>query len=201
MNDIKNDIDYFDEFFMMQPQGENGILFSAEYARLQKIANNIDIPKHKIRVAIDRALFETKGHPLSHDNMTAIVCLSKQFSLEYHKSYAHRDFARRLHPRDISFYLICMGGIARFFGMLLSPILVISMVYACWHKKQSMGVLDSDGKILAWLRIETLNLSLLRYICKKVLKFRHGLDWSDIFDIYFRDEKHPNRRLAKRIYK
>ena len=195
-----NDCDYFNSYWHMQPQGENGVLFSAEYAQLLKLrGRDNEITQFQAGLACFTAERKTQEHPLSHDNATAIVCLSKQFGLHYHKRLTMRDWKRRLHPRDICFYLYAKYPI-------LKPLLIvtiISMIVAVYHKKQSNGVLDTDGKLLAWLRFTTFDWSLTNRLCSYILKKRHNLDWADIFYIYFQNysKDHPNIRHSKRIYK
>lgn len=198
---IRKDHHYFNEFYHLEPYGENGVLFTAEYFQLLKM-RGYDIKNHQGQafVACKAAILETGDEPLSHDNMTGIVCLSKIMNLGLHKTYRHRDWKRRAHPRDIAFYLWAMGGIYRILSLPLMPILYISMLWACWHKKQSMNVLDTDGKLLAWLRFEAFDLKITRYLCTKIIKYRHNCNWADIFEIYFRNEENPNRRHSRRIY-
>lgn len=196
---LREDKDYFDKDYGMAPHGENFVLFTAEYCRLVQMRGynitkeaNVDKAHH----VIETALADMNDY-LSHDNMTAIVCLSKQFGLHYHEKYRHRDWMRRLHPRDIIFYLYAKGSVI---GKILLPLSIISMLWAVFHKQITNGVLDTDGKLLTWLRIETFDLKKTRRMAEFILKWRHNKRWNDIFDIYFTDPNHPNRRHARRIY-
>lgn len=194
MNDDK---EWFNMRYHMLPYGENGVLFSAYYAKLIQLREGNICPL-QAKTAIDCAIKDTEGEPLSHDNMTGIVCLSEMAGLDYHKTYKHRDWKRRAHPRDVAFYLYAKS---KLFAPLLI-ITVISMLWACWHKKQSENVLDTDGKLLAWLRFETYNWRLTRWLCTYIIKKRHGLNWDGIFKIYFgrHGNNHPNIRHSGRIY-
>ena len=194
--------EWFDSNWHMQPQGENGVLFTAYYMAMVVKEhyfwywdiNAVD----RNTTAILAALKYTKGEPLSHDNMTGIVCISKSFKLNYHKRLCHRDWHRRLHPRDVAFYLYAKHRWLK----PLTSITMISMVWACWHKQISNGVLDTDGKLLAWLRFETFDWKWTRRLCTYIIKKRHGKNWADLFQIYFGGYSmdHPNIILSRKLY-
>jgi hypothetical protein len=195
------DIDFFDDKWHMAPFGENGVLFTAYYACMMRLRLRPDqweafkaANRIKVIQAISETLLDTNDY-LSHDNMTGIVCLSELFNLAYHKKLFHKHWWRRLHPRDIGFYLFAKTKIKLF----LAPTF-LAMFYACWHKQESMGNLDTDGKLLSWLRINTYDMTLMDQTCREILYTRHNLDWDDIFDIYFLDETHPLRRHSKAVY-
>jgi len=185
------DQDYFDKNWHMEPHGENGVLFTAYYSHL---ATEELIDSDKAELAIEAAFAQTE-HPLSHDNMTGIVCLSKMYDLDYHKKFTHKDWKRRAHPRDVAFYLYAKCPILR----PLTVLTILSMFWACWHKQQSMGVLDTDGKLLSWLRCKSFGWTLTEKMCTAIIKYRHNLNWSDIFKIYFRNDAHPNVRISREI--
>jgi hypothetical protein len=196
----ETDIKYYDSNGFMAPHGENGVLFTAEYARLRQMTGKPPLfPNGDVRLPIEVTLSPGRD-PLSHDNMTAIVCLSKQFNLGYEKNLFHREWWRRLHPRDIIFYLYMKGGIL---GALAKPFLfitILSGLYACYHKQETGKTLDTDGKLLHWLRVETCDWKLTRKISSFILEDRHNMTWDDIFKIYFKEWDNPIRVIAGEYY-
>ena len=84
----KDYLKWFDDNWHMSPGGENGVLFLAEFLALQGYPREW---REKVRKAIEYHRIDgkwgTPGEPtLSHDNFTAIVCLSTAYGFDYHKS-------------------------------------------------------------------------------------------------------------------
>jgi hypothetical protein len=167
----------FDENGYIQPAGENGSLFTSYLLHIVPYNKIVRVNAEK---AIEAALVDYNDY-LSHDNVTGIVCASKLLGLDYHKNLFLRDWWRRAHPRDIGFYLFMKFNLKIF----LVPT-IISMLYACWHKQITMGNLDTDGKILSWLRLKHMNMPWVEELCLAILVERHNLtSWSEVFEIYF----------------
>lgn len=178
---------WFDDKGYMSPYGENGVLFTSEYLHLN---SDFYVQMH-MKNAIEAALVDYNDF-LSHDNWTGIVCASKLLGLSYHKNLFARDFWRRLHPRDIGFYLYLKFD----FKVFLIPT-ILAMLWACYSKQQTNGTLDTDGKILAWLRLHHIKIPLLNKLLENILLSRHNATWYDIFLIYFKDTEHP---ILKELY-
>lgn len=199
-NNNKADTLYFDNNYHMLPGGENGILFTSEYVRFSELSNKPSVlTTSNLHTAIQASL-KPGIDPLSHDNMTAIISISKQFGFNYHKTYLHRQWWRRLHPRDIVYYLYCLNPVMK---VLMTPfiwITILSGLYACYHKQITNNTLDTDGKILHWLRVETCNWSLTRRLSSYILRKRHNKTWYDIFLIYFPYKGHPITKMCKELY-
>lgn len=184
----------------MEPNGENGVLFTAEYCVLQHTVNNFHLEPEDAITAIEEALRYTDGQRLSHDNMTGIVCLSTIQGLSYHRKYFHRDWWWRIHPRDIIFYLNAMGGVGWVLGFPFLPLLWLIQLITCASTAlASTGELDTDGKILVLIRNLAMGWTINHKLCTWILWYRNRKTWGDIFAIYFKDPKHPNTRLARRI--
>lgn len=176
-------MNWFDEKGYMVPLGENGVLFTSYY--LHKYSWYTKTTAYNMDLAITAALVDYNDH-LSHDNWTGIVCASKLLGFSYHQNLFSRSWWRRIHPRDIGFYLYMKFG----FKPLLIPT-VIAMIWACWSNQQTNGTLDTDGKLLSWLRLKHMNMPWLERLLGKILRKRHGLGWDGIFKIYFKDPEHP----------
>lgn len=196
----ENHNQFFNSDGDMYPYGENGVLFTTEYAFLRDLydgSGSESIPR--LILSIEHIL-KPDREPLSHDNMTAIVCASHRYGFEYHKTYFHREWWWRAHPKDIFFYLYMKGGIAKCFGLLGLWFTILSGLGSCWSRAQSNGTLDTDGKLLHWLRIQACGWTFIGKISEIILNKRHGLGWDDIFSIYFHQKDHPNKELAREIY-
>lgn len=148
---------------------------------------------------------------MSHDTLTGLICVSKEFDLSYHTEiwktikkqyfcYNNVDskfMSRPLHPRDIIFYgIIADSRICK----LLWSILWIIQAVACIQKyktRNGIKIWKTDGKILAWLRCQTLgwNKSLRMYqFLNRICSGFHN--WFHVFSIYYKKE-HPILNLVK----
>lgn len=185
----------------VEPGGENSVLFLAEIATMVKKLGYPTINAYYVEQIIDMTLapgFENQ--PLSHDNMTGIVVLSKLYNFNYHKKYMHRSFWRRLHPRDIIFYLHNLNPIMKILTTPFLPIVWLSQLVACYNGYiHPGGILDTDGKILAWLRNESMRWTINQQLCNFILRKRFGYSMQNIFAIYFKDSGHPMNVMAKEL--
>ena len=181
--------EWYDENGGMSPYGENFVLFTCYFEHL-----TLNLPRELVKKAIETAIADMNDY-LSHDNWTAIVCLSKLYGFDYHEKLLTRDAWRRIHPRDIGFYLFMKYE----YRILLLPT-VLSMLYAVWHKQITNDTLDTDGKLLSWLRLHHMNMPWLNKLLAKILVKRHNATWADIFKIYFRKEEHPIVLVGSILY-
>jgi len=165
---------------------------------------------------------QLQGHDryMSHDQLTAIFVLStvnntnvrfeiweeiKRQWLRYNNVDNTDTVAEKwrnmrwVHPRDLIFYAYCVGSI---WGKLLLPFLIIGLMINMWNKKQVNahgGVfLDTDGKLLTFLRLKALNSTILNKMFDKIVKHRFG-SWGFIFKTYFRYNDHPNVLESRNI--
>ena len=190
---------WFDKNHLMAPYGENGILFLAEY-----LAAN-DFPeewRERVIVAIGAYRNEdgrwiTKGESdLSHDNFTAIVCLSANYGLDYHKSVWRKDLVHcMLHPRDAIFYASMSHISLRILLLPLYLIPLLAQFVSCWTTWKVRGenrMLKTDGKLLTWLRCKSFKMPFTSWICSRTIKRNADFgSWKKCFNIYFRDAEHP----------
>lgn len=205
----KNDLKFFDSKWHMQPYGENGVLFTAEYLALQNYPREW---REKARIAIEAHLDEdgkwyTPNEPtLSHDNFTAIVCLSKAYGFKYHTQIFKRELIHTmLHPRDFIFYLRMCDRWYSVLGLLLYPISLLAQIHSCvtdYKKRGEQVFIKTDGKLLTWLRCKSFNIKVTSFICSKIIsiKTKYFGSWKKCFDIYFKDSTHPNRTMPEEFY-
>lgn len=195
----------FDHRWLQMPWGGNSILYTAEYAALA--FNTPDaLTKEQADMAIMSFLLTAvnelpSGESFSHDDMTAVVCLSKLYDLKYHKNVdMHKlDIIHRLHPRDIIFYLYSLGGIYKLISypfLWIPMICMIESVFNHTYKTiNGKAILATDGALLTFLRLATFKLPITKFFVKLCIR---GMKWSDYFLIYF-GLNHPNYILAKEV--
>lgn len=195
---------FFDHRYLCRPWGGNSILYTAEYAALA--AQSPDrLASQQAYVAsscfIQTAILELpSGESFSHDDMTALVCLAKQYGFDFSEFKLHQiDTRSRLHPRDIIFYMYAAGGIYRALAYPLLPILTICMVESVLNKTyktiNGVKVLATDGALLTFLRLHTFKFPITKFLVDLSLKF-HKMKWSDYFLTYFGPD-HPNYILSE----
>ena len=187
---------------------ENGILFLAEYVLLSSRLGK-QIPLDKVQLAMSlsewkknhfQALIPEQGEHYSHDNYSGLQCLKFFFEGqgEFRAKWNDRWW---LHPRDLIFY----GLLAKHrWAKALSPLLFL-FAYISVRRERAI----TSGKCLWFLRFSTLesgngihnkNGYLGMKMCEKVMSKLHGeKPWADVFQIYFRNPEHPNRRLANEL--
>lgn len=197
-----DDMLWTDNEGMMYPGGENGILFTAEYCMLK---DNEGFNRKHLRAAMNWAISHvTHGkngfksdpkEPWSHDNHTGLICISKRLGLEHHKKFFYDGWWRRIHPRDLVFYLVVRGGLM---GLLTRPFLFITsiaMILSCLQSYKVRGgrkIVKTDGKILAWMRFNTINMPITKYICTRIVnKHKYFNGWRSVFTTYFVNLEHP----------
>lgn len=201
---------YFDPGGLMEPYGENGILFTCEYAILSYLSgvNETLLLERAIKsVQIDENTFKVGTDRFSHDNQTGVVAASKILNLSYHKKYFYTDWWWRAHPRDIIFYLACLNPIMRILTLPLMPILSLILIIGCqpWfgRYKENNGVrfIKTDGLILTWLRLQALTMPITEFICTTLIRNDPVFGgWRGVFAYYFADKQHPNRNFPADIY-
>lgn len=206
----KNDLKYFNFKWHMQPYGENGVLFLAQFLALQNYPKEW---RENVRVAIEDYVDEdrkwyTKGEDaLSHDNFTAIFCLSKAYGFKYHKSLFKKELLTHtmLHPRDFIFYIRFSEQWYSSLGFILYPISLLAQVHSCvtdYKKRGDQVFIKTDGKLLTWLRCKTFNIKVTSAVCSAIInmKKKYFGSWKKCFEIYFKDPSHPNRTMPEEFY-
>lgn len=104
-------------------------------------------------VSPDHSIMPEEG--FSRDNMISVVSLGL---LEKDQDLAGEGMrcwtTRYAQPQDTAYFAYAAN---KWYGKLLLPIVLLNMLGSCWsQKKCGMGVLDTDGKILTFLRITAL---------------------------------------------
>ena len=204
----KEDEKWFDEGFGMSPYGENRILFTAEYLAFYKFPAEY---KDKVISLIEEQIdengeFTTENNgDISHDNRTAIVCLSRNYGLDYHKKVFKKSLVHSmLHPRDFIFYCYAAGGLLGIIGTILYPIALLAMMHSCYSNtkiRNGVRYLKTDGKLLTWLRCKSFKLPLTAKICTFIIdKNKEFIGWKEVFRVYFQDAGHPHNRMPKEWY-
>ena len=171
---------WFDDNYLLYPFGENGILFTSEFFTLKKLLGRLSerdkflakqaIESQRVSPSEFRAISEEIN---SHDNHTGIVCLSYLVGFDYHKRFFWKHWWRRIHPRDIVFYLYLKGGLSRSIASLLMWIPSLAMIISCaqnYKVRNGRRILKTDGKLLAWLRFNTIKMPITELICTWLIK-------------------------------
>jgi hypothetical protein len=206
---------YFNENGLLGPHGENDVVFTAQYYTLVLLASNgsplvRENLRGKLTAAIDSLLASPKhfassaeGQPWSHDNHSALISVSQIYGLKYHTTFFYKYWWRRVHPRDLIFYIHSLGGIWRLLALPFIPLLSLIMILGAFPKYKNIDgqlVLATDGKLLSWLRLHTGNFPLTKRVYDYIIRVNYG-SWTTIFGTYFRDVNHPNNIYARKIYK
>lgn len=207
----KQDLKWFDQTdWHMSPGAENGVLFTAEYLALQNYPREW---REKARLAIeahlkpDRTWYTRGESTLSHDNFTAIVCLSKAYGFNYHTDILRRELLTHtmLHPRDFIFYLRVCEKWYSIFGLILYPISLVAQMHSCvtdYKRRGDKKFIKTDGKLLTWLRCKTFKFKVTSALCTLIInmKKKYFGSWKKCFEIYFTNPAHPNRTMPEEFY-
>lgn len=206
--------DWFDTYSMVhtEPQpsdSENGILFTTEYILLRLLEtklkdDNITLINFLLEKHRGKSVF-FKQTPwgsdytdkASHDNTTAAMVLSYICDLDHHKKF--NDFY--WHPRDYIYYKYLQNKLV---GKVFLFIPIITMIVSCIRTtkvRNNKEFIHTDGKLLTFVRTGAGKIMPKTYkLCTWILKRKFGENpWSKIFEIYFKNEDHPNRKLSKRL--
>lgn len=200
---------FFNENYLLSPHGEDDIIYTAQFANLSKdyIINMAHMAITSLRhtkqlTILGRLTFYDKYYPnannetWSHDMMTGLSCLSKQFKMDYHNQWLWFNSWRRLQPWNIAFYLFIMDDFRHHLGLLLLPILSLYMVFNLLvHKYDENNVLQTSEQLLIWLMLNTIKMPLTKRLCDYIVKKRIG-SYYEYARVYF-GELHPIPILMK----
>lgn len=200
---------YFDENGLMAPFGENSVLFAAEYLTLVRNESE-ELRKEHARSAIaavyrgDERFEAVKGEKWSHDNHTAVVCLSKVMGFEWHKSLYPKHIMTMIHPKDFIFYAYAAGRWYSPIAFCLLWITSIAMIISCFQTykvRNGVKIIKSDGKLLAWLRCQAFDMKVTWFFCKIMLTLNKQFgNFQNCFNMYFTDPEHPSRQFTSVSY-
>lgn len=206
----------WDERGFMKPGAENGILFSLEHYMLCKKAHELNRNQETLNKRViagghlitameyvtrngDISYFDGEG-TWSHDNHTALTSASFILDMDYHKRLDWHGWYRRIHPRDLGYYLSLRYP--AFKRVLLIPT-QIAMIVSCYQEYKTRNgntMLKTDGKLLAWVRFNTIKMPITRKICNWLIKRNPKFgSWKNVFTIYFGLD-HPSSQLDEKIY-
>jgi hypothetical protein len=189
---------YMNKDFHVDPYGENGILFLAELVVLMDIKyNSLPISKPDLEHAISVAIRDNR--PFSHDNATAVYALQDFYGIK--KDFFLADWWRRLHPRDVFFNLaVCYKPLWYLFLPINSLFILLTVFRDHWKNIDGDQVLATDGKLLAFVKLNTYNIPFTKKLCDDRIIKRFG-GWHKLFELYFRyNQEHPCIRLSKELY-
>lgn len=203
---------FYDEYGMPNPSANerstNGILFLVELMLLGKLKYGHLSLQHRsdFHVAVEAMSFNShrefsqtpwttvKEDRASHDNVTAIASMSYVMGWHYHKNISLKYYP---HPRDMIYYGLLAG---KLWAYPLMPILSAIMIHSCWRNyKAPNGMPDTDGKLLAWVRLHSYPMSLTKRLCDAGIK-KHFGGWRQVFETYFQHPENPVRLLAQEVY-
>lgn len=189
---------YFDSNMLLEPGPDNKILFTSEYCSL---AQKDDQLTQKQVLNLLRLINPTASKDIwSRDNHFGFIALSKRFGLNYHKKMWLGDIKYLLQPSDVIFFMYATEGFLSFLAfplLFISSIAMILTVFLTSYETiNDQQVLNTSGKILTWLTINSFNLPITKKICDFIVKKKFG-SYQVFLDIYFADPNHPIRVLAK----
>lgn len=219
---------WFDKNCMLCPDPQpatcdNPLLFLALYIRLKDLlGEEVEFNKSQIENAIvlhldhsrnvesadpDMLMFklspwEKDGErDMSHDNMTALIYLSKRFGLKYHKMI--KIFGPFLHPTYLILYSYEKYAWLRPFLFFLLWIPMLHMLqsnFKKWKVRDHGKFLHTEGKFMFMLRMGTRKMWLTNWLGHKILKWRWGpYCWHVMFTTYFKHPCHPTRHLSSKV--
>ena len=232
---------YFDSFGMLSANsyegvGENNLLFTAEYLILEELARPHDDFLHGDNQMIANRLLQLMtieagkyrqrpddyARVAAHDNMTAIICLSYFYKLNFHKqAKVLVEIGKYWHPRDFLFYNYVKGGLRKWlvlpFMWLHSLIMIETSISktktrpTLWNRFTTFlstgtwpaanTMIKTDIELLNFLKFKCVGFPLTEKICNYFLKKRFGEKiYLNMFATYFKDPYHPNNALARIIY-
>jgi len=134
----------------------------------------------------------------SHDDFTAAISFLRKFKLDnsfFIEDEANLDPYLKYFWRDPIYYWAARG---KWWSIIFLPILSVTMIFSCRPYKAPNGLPDTDGKILAWIRLNTIKVPLTWKICTWLINREFG-NWGKVFMTYHRVEGHPIRELAEEM--
>jgi hypothetical protein len=212
-------MDYFNKYSMLNEGltesdyiSENTLLFSAVYILLLKengkpYKASLDAFKAYLEVCKQRkGLYDQlpvrsggKDDSMSHDQLTAIIRISKEFDLGIHEdiweeikrqhfkySNIHPDTFLNFedgwhHPMHIMYYGIVCGNPLWY---ITYPIVMLLSVISCLAPQES-----TSGKQICWVKFKGL-FPVMHKICTWCVNIKNG-NWKSMFSIYYKDSEHP----------
>lgn len=182
---------------------DNGILFTVEYYLLRYLrgeftedyleAYNEQVKLHEKELGVYWQRPGSTENPGSHDNATAIACMSFLFDQPHHITL--KMTKQFVNPRDLIFYNYLKG---KWWAVLAMPY-VLASHYVSSKKPRE----EASGKCLLFVRYvcTMAKCKIMRKswpIIEKNLKKIHGERYlGDIFKVYFRSDRHPNVVLSQ----
>lgn len=184
---------------------ENSILFLAEYCLLYReqkgtlpfsrseIQDTLDFfliePKHF--VAHPDNYDETQENPWSHDNHNGAMTLSYLYKLPYHYTLGYKYWIYRTQPWNMAYYLILRSSWFKF----LLPVIAIKHISGVINFTENDKT-ETGGKILGYLQMGVLGLKRTRKFCEWIKGLNTQFkSYRDVFNYYYKDENHPNRKI------
>ena len=202
-------INYFNEFgYIGVEEGgisENQNLFTAQYFMLRKILRHDDSEQIAQMVSMwlesNNGELRTKHYDdnpgFSLDELVGLCSLIEMSG--------HRDLYKwvplfqyaTLRP-DIFFFLLrCKYPVIGFWFIWLTSVV---RIYSSAQRLRR-GVPTTSGKLITWLMCYTLEMKKTLWVCEKLIFSQPYYNrWSDVFAIYFFQDKHPNKLLAYEVY-
>lgn len=203
--------EFINEKGLVAPFGENSVLFTAEYVILSlKEGKDPELLRSMMVSAIESYRKED-GHlefdekeGFSHDNRTAVVCISKILGMNYHTEEKFKHWKQYMHPRDIVFYNYLKGGWRKLLATFFMWMPILDMIFTCastYKVRNGKRIVKTDGKLLAWVRLHTVEMKLVSKICTYLLsKNMFFKTWKNVFNIYFTDFAHPINHFHYKNY-
>lgn len=212
-------MDYFNKYGMLNEgltdseySSENCMLFTAVYILLLKEkgkdysalleAFKAYLEGCKIRTGLYNQFpyeVSTGDKWMSHDQLTSIMRISKEFDLGIHediwKEIKRQNFKYDNvnpykfwnmeggwhHPMHIMYYGYIAGGIL---WKMLWPLLLFFSLFACSSPKER-----TSGKQICWVKFKRL-FPFIHKLNTMLVNIKNG-SWGNVFSIYYPDPNHP----------
>lgn len=190
---------YFDENGLLSPHGEDDLLYLSEFCYLAKDLDTLS--ESYVQRAIDAFMiyaykYRNQNGMWSHDVHTGLVTLSRKYNLDYHKLLFYPGWTHRIQPWNVVYYTLLAGYKFAYLGLpILSLKMISDVLFDTYKVIDGKSILETDGVLLTWLRLQTGLFPITKGICEYILK-RRKKKWFEYFEIYFGNE-HPNTILAK----
>lgn len=180
----------------------NGILHLGYVTMLKRMHGEGTTAEHEIALAyiakvndhgnissgIEKTVDQDRA---SHDDMTGIVC---QVTKEEIGKINTIPYLYR--PAEFVLYNLWNGNK---FAKLLIPIFSLATIVSCCRVyKADNGIEETDGKMLAWLTLETFDFKVTKKICYWFLRRQYGEQWlKALLLIRYNEPENPVRMAAR----
>lgn len=178
-------------------RSENFRLFDCT---LDILNNEVIAQNYKTSLYFVDRFYADKGvetyHNFSHDNFIGIYCFFKKFDPEYisqlplldHFNWSTHHSKR---PDNFLFFLWAKYPLLGIWFLWIPSIAMIIGSLRVWRtNSQGVKTISTSGKILTFLRTNTFNMPITKFICDYIINNHKDLKGYDkVFEIYHKVER------------